>query len=111
MDATRKVGDSELGQATATEVLTLKEMGPVKRLELAKVKPRHCQVCKTKSKRQKKSLKTKSPGSGKKSSDSNMPRAGGEGVEISEVSIWDSNIKNMNRVFLAKANCVMTEEI
>ncbi|GAB4839490.1 hypothetical protein Ancab_029014 [Ancistrocladus abbreviatus] len=77
LKATWKVGDSELGQATTTEVLTPKEMGPVKCLELAKVKPRCCQVCKTKSKRQKKSLKTKSPGSGKKSGDSNMPRAGG----------------------------------
>ncbi|GAB4839716.1 hypothetical protein Ancab_020426 [Ancistrocladus abbreviatus] len=60
------LGESELGQATAKEVISPKEIGPAKRLQLAKVKPRRYNVCKTKSNRHKSSLKPKGSGSVKK---------------------------------------------
>ncbi|GAB4840736.1 hypothetical protein Ancab_021499, partial [Ancistrocladus abbreviatus] len=111
LKARRNLGESGLGQATEKEIKSPKEKGPAKRLELAKVKPRSSNVWRTKSSSKKRSLMPKGFGSRKKGRDSNTHGKVGEDVEISGMSIRDSNIENMNRLFLAKLNYVTVEEI
>ncbi|GAB4834286.1 hypothetical protein Ancab_032550 [Ancistrocladus abbreviatus] len=94
--ARRNLGESRLGQAAEKEIKPPKEKGPAKHLELAKVKPRNSNVYRTKSSSKKRSLKPKGSGSVKKGGDSNTHGKGGEDVQISGVSIRDSNIEYMN---------------
>ncbi|GAB4838199.1 hypothetical protein Ancab_027729, partial [Ancistrocladus abbreviatus] len=71
-------GEFGLGQVAEKEIKSPKEKGLAKRLQLAKVKPRSCNVCRTKSSNKERSLKPKGSGSVKQGGDNNTHGKGGE---------------------------------